>query len=95
MWFRVVSAVGRFGHESFRLGHFGLGPFGLILGWVVSAYFVGSFRPDIPRPPPISFNINETAQNDKFSFMTSHNGLSSVVVSKFKKDDDTFPNPYK
>ena len=62
--FRVVSAVGRFGHESFR-------------PWVVSA---GSFRPGSFRldfrvgrfglfwwvvsarsPPPIFYNINGTA----------------------------------
>ena len=36
--FLMVS--GRFGRESFRPGRFGL-----ILGWVVSAYFGGSFRP--------------------------------------------------
>ena len=33
----VVSAI----------GHFGLGCFGQILGWVDSAYFGGSFRPSV------------------------------------------------
>ena len=33
----VVSDMSRFGRGSFRLGRFGLGYFGLILGWVVSA----------------------------------------------------------
>ena len=76
----MVSAVGRFGHESFRPGHFGLGRFGLILWRIVSAYFGGSFRPDIP--PPIFNNINETAHNDKVLFMMSHTSLCSAAVLK-------------
>ena len=54
--------MGRFGHEWFRPGHFSLGCFGLILGWVVSAYFGGSFGPIYPDPSPsIFYNINETS----------------------------------
>ena len=86
--FRVVSALGRFGHESFQL-------------WVVSAgsFRPGSFRPDfrvgrfgpIYPQPPICYNINE------FSFMISHTiySLCSAAVSKesytqLKEDDDTY-----
>ena len=51
-WPLVVSDMSRFGRGSFRPSQFGLGRFGLILGWVVSAYFGWSFRPDIPLTPP-------------------------------------------
>ena len=83
--------MSRFGRGSFRPGQFGLGRFGLILGWVVSAYFGGSFRPDIPpTPPPICYNINE------FSFMISHTiySLCSAAVSKESyKVIHTIPKP--
>ena len=50
------------------------GPFRLvnapILGWVVSAYFGGTFLTDIRTPPLIFCNINETAHKDKFSVIT-------------------------
>ena len=50
---RVISDISRFGCGSFRPGHFRLGRFGLILGWVVSAHFNGSFWPDIAQTPHI------------------------------------------
>ena len=74
--FWVVSAVGRFGHESFRPGYFGL-----ILGWVVSAYFDRLFRTDIH--PQIFYSINETAHNDKSSVIRClDTSLCSAAVSK-------------
>ena len=74
----VVSVMSHFGHGSFRPGHFGLGRFGLILGWVVSAYFGGSFRPDIaqtPPPPPTilsSTNVNGFKNNLDRHFQELH-----------------------
>ena len=73
--FRVASAVGRFGHESFRpcvvsAGSFRPGSFrpdlrvsrfGLFW-WVVSARYTPT------PPPPIFYNVNKTAHNDKFSY---------------------------
>ena len=63
----------------------------VISAWVVSAYFDGSFRPDIPCPP-LCYNVNETAHNDNFSFMASHTSLCSAAVSKesytVEKGDD-------
>ena len=95
-WPWVVSVMSRIGRGSFRLGHFGLGRFGLILGWAVSAYFGGSFRPDIPRPPPppICYNINE------FSFLISYTIACVALQSQkyptqLRKDGDTYPNPYR
>ena len=106
--FRVVSALSRFGHESFRpwivsagsfrpgsfRSDFKVGRFGLFR-WVVSVRYT-------PTSSPIFYDINETALNDKFSFMTPHTSLCmlcSTAVSKesytVEKDDDTYPNPYK
>ena len=51
--FRIVLAVGRFGHVSRKLS--AVGHFGLILRWVVSAYFGWLFQTDIPL---IFYNIN-------------------------------------
>ena len=48
----VVSVMSRFGLGSFRPCHFGLGRFGLILGWVVRPILVGRFGPIYPPPPP-------------------------------------------
>ena len=55
----VVVVMSRFCRGPFRPGHFGLSRFGLILEWVVSAYFGGSFRSDISLTlPPICYYIN-------------------------------------
>ena len=51
----VVSDMSHFGCGSFWPGHFDLGCFGLILGWVVSSYFDGSFLPLTRRFPPSRF----------------------------------------
>ena len=81
-WFRVVSAVSRFGHESFRpwvvsawsyqpglfRPDFMVGPFGLIW-WVVSAQY--------PPPPPI-FHI---ARDTVFLFMKSLTSLCCTGCS--------------
>ena len=82
MWFRVVSAVSRFGHESFRpwvvsagsfrpglfRPDFRVGRFGLIW-WVVSAQY---------PPPPIFYIARDTV----FFFMMSLTSLCSTAVSK-------------
>ena len=84
--FRVVSAVIRFGHESFRpwvvsAGSFrpGLfrpdfraGRFGLIW-WVVSAQY-----PNPPPPPPIFYITRDTV----FFFLKSLTSLCSPAVTK-------------
>ena len=66
-------------YESFWPGRFGLGRFGLFLGWVVSDYFGGSFRPNSPPPLPqhYKYNINETAL-----FVTSHTSMCKAEFSK-------------
>ena len=63
-----------FGRWSYLLCHFGLGFFGLILGWVVSDYFGGSFRPDIPLPHPAPIFYIKMRQfiMKKYLFLTSH-----------------------
>ena len=37
-------------HRFPAVGRFGKVVFGLVLGWVVSAYFDGTFRPNTPPP---------------------------------------------
>ena len=78
---------GHFGRGSFRPGHFGLGCFGLILGWVtVSAYIGGSFQPDIP---PIFNNINEVAHNYRVSFMQG--GAENSIPDIYRWNLPVFP----
>ena len=75
---------------------FRLGSFWPDLGWVVSANFDGSFWPDIPPPPPpIFYNLNGTAHNDKFSvitYMSYNTSLCSAAVSKgsYRVEKDLF-----
>ena len=89
----IDRSIANLGNESFRPGHFGLGRFGLILRWVVSAYFGGSFRPDIPLTPAPAHML-------QFSFMISYT-LACVVMqsqknhTQLRKDGNTYTNTYK
>ena len=71
-----MYSVGQRG--SFRLDP-RLGSFGLNKGWVYWTILVDRFG---LIPIPIFYNINETAHNDKFSFMTSHTIPCSAAVSR-------------
>ena len=68
-----VRNPGRFGPESFRPGHFGLGRFGRFLGWVVSALVGGSFRPifGVSRFGPGSFRPKSIQTNKALTLFSS------------------------
>ena len=59
--FPAAAAVGRFGWVFF----------GLVLGWVVSAYLDGSFRPNTP-PPPHHHNIFYISRDNVLFYEVSY-----------------------